>query len=321
MPSLLSSSLLALASAAVVSAHGHVQGVTVDGVYHKGWVLDYAYQPSPPPTFGWSETALDNGFVAPNQVNTPDIICHLGAKNGALTLPVTAGSTIIVHWNTWPDSHMGPVLDYMASCKGDCATVDKTALEFFKIDEKGLEAGTWAVKELMANNNSWPVTIPAGLAQGPYVLRHEIIALHGAGGENGAQLYPFCLNLEVTGAGTETPAGTPGMQLYTPTDPGILVQGSIYVDNLVYDIPGPAVYNGAAAPGPATTPLTPPATTPAGSPPAAPTTLTTAVKSSTAAGAPYTPAAAPPAATTPAAPAATTPPAYPMDDPEDTCEL
>ncbi|PBP20387.1 hypothetical protein BUE80_DR008419 [Diplocarpon rosae] len=312
MPSsMLTSTLAVLAAAAVVSAHGHVQGVTVDGVYHKGWVIDYAYQPTTAPqTFGWAEGALDNGFVTPDQASTPDIICHKDATNGAISLPVSAGAAITVHWNTWADSHKGPVLDYLASCKGDCATVDKTTLEFFKIDEKGLEAGKWASEELLANNNSWAVTIPADVAPGAYVLRHEIIALHGAGSPNGAQLYPFCLNLEISGTGTATPAGTPGMQLYTPTDPGILVPG-IYAPDLVYDIPGPAVYNsGAAPPAPPAAPA-PGGTTPVASYPA--TTLSTAVRTQTAAGVPQTPAANPPAVNPPAVnpPAVSTPAANP----------
>lgn len=111
---------------------------------------------------------------------------------------------------------------------------------FFKIDEKGLTGTSWASDELIANNASWAVTIPSTIAPGNYVLRHEIIALHGGGSENGAQLYPFCINLEVTGSGTDVPAGTLGEALYKEDDPGILV--NIYVDDLDYIIPGPALY-------------------------------------------------------------------------------
>lgn len=95
-----------------------------------GWLVDYAYNPTPPETFGWSETALDLGFVSPAALADPDIICHLGAKNGALSATVAAGTTMEVFWSGWPDSHKGPVIDYLASCKGDCATVDKTTLEY-----------------------------------------------------------------------------------------------------------------------------------------------------------------------------------------------
>lgn len=77
--------------------------------------------------------------------------------------------------------------------------MDKTTLEFFKVDEKRLNNGSWASDELIANNASWAVTIPSTIAPGNYVLRYELIALHGAGSVDGAQLYPFSINLEVTG--------------------------------------------------------------------------------------------------------------------------
>ncbi|KAH7399771.1 putative endoglucanase-4 [Cadophora sp. MPI-SDFR-AT-0126] len=264
MPSMLSNSLLALASATSVAAHGFVKGVSIDGVYQTGWLVDYAYNPTPPESFGWSETALDLGFVSPAALADPDIICHLGAKNGALSATVAAGTTMEVFWSGWPDSHKGPVIDYLASCKGDCATVDKTTLEFFKIDEKGLEAGSWASDELMNNNASWAVTIPSTIAPGNYVLRHEIIALHGAGSVNGAQLYPFCLNLEVTGGGSDVPAGTLGTALYKEDDPGILV--NIYVNGLDYVIPGPALYGSGSGSGSGSGNTTTPVATSAAAP-------------------------------------------------------
>jgi cellulase len=43
---------------------------------------------------------------------------------------------------------------------------------------------------LTENNFAWNVKIPASLAAGSYVLRHEIIGLHSAGSPNGAQAYP-----------------------------------------------------------------------------------------------------------------------------------
>jgi cellulase len=122
-------------------------------------------------------------------------------------------------------------------------------LEFFKIDGVGLiddttVPGTWADDQLIANNNTWAVTIPSDIAPGHYVLRHEIIALHSAGETNGAQNYPQCFNLEVTGSGTATPAGTLGTALYTADEAGILV--NIYQTLASYLVPGPALYSGAA---------------------------------------------------------------------------
>lgn len=48
---------------------------------------------------------------------------------------------------------------------------DPTTLEFFKIDADGLNAdGTWASDELIANNNTWTVTIPETLKAGAYLV-------------------------------------------------------------------------------------------------------------------------------------------------------
>lgn len=91
----------------------------------------------------------------------------------------------------------------------------------------------------MANNNTWSLTIPKNLKPGGYVLRHEIIALHSAGSTNGAQNYPMCINLKVSGTGTDLPAGVKGTALYKNTDAGILV--NIYQTLSSYTVPGPAI--------------------------------------------------------------------------------
>ena len=37
----------------------------------------------------------------------------------------------------WPDSHYGPIIDYITNCDSDCTMVDKTQLEWVKITEVG----------------------------------------------------------------------------------------------------------------------------------------------------------------------------------------
>lgn len=212
-------------------------------------MTQFPYESNPPAVIAWSETATDLGFVDPNSYSGPDIICHKNAKPGALSAPVKAGDTVELQWLPipWPDSHHGPVITYLANCNGDCSTVDKTQLKFVKIDEKGLiddstPPGIWGADQLRSNNNTWTVTIPESIAPGNYVLRHEIIALHSAGSPDGAQNYPQCINLEISGSGTANPTGTLGEELYTPTDPGILI--NIYQSLSSYDIPGPALWTG-----------------------------------------------------------------------------
>ena len=151
-------------------------------------------------------------------------------------------------WTEWPVTHHGPVIDYLANCNGPCETVDKSSLKFNKIDAVGLleqstgpgTAGSWGSDRLRIRNNTWTVTIPSTVAQGNYVLRHEIIALHSARTINGAQNYPHCINLHVTGSGADKlPAGTLGTTLYKPGEPGIQVD--IYKP-LQYQMPGPPLY-------------------------------------------------------------------------------
>jgi hypothetical protein len=252
----------------MVAAHGYVSGAVVDGSYYGGYNPGaYSYMADPPSLIAWKEDATDNGFVDGSSYAKPDIICHKDATPGAISADIKAGGKVELQWTEWPESHHGPVITYLANCKGDCSSVDKSALEFFKIDEAGLisdsnEPGTWASDKLISANNSWTVTIPSTIASGNYVLRHEIIALHSAGQSNGAQNYPQCVNLKVTGGGSDSPSGTLGTKLYTNTDPGILV--NIYTALKSYTIPGPALYSGASS-GSATTAAatTAAATTPA----------------------------------------------------------
>lgn len=235
------------ALASTVSAHGHLAAISVDGTPYTAYDPSFQYQNPAPEVIEWScPECLDNGFVSPDMyTDVTKIACHKDATAGAKVAQVKAGGKIDIQWTTWPESHKGPVLDYLA--KVDDATSAKSAdLNFFKIDEAGYESGQWASDKLIANNQTWSLTIPTSIADGQYVLRHEIIALHSAGQENGAQNYPKCINIEVTGGGSESPSGETADKFYTPTDPGIEV--SIYSGDLSgYQIPGPALFDGSSS--------------------------------------------------------------------------
>jgi hypothetical protein len=241
------------ALAGAVAAHGTVTGFTTDGKYNGGFQLEYYYledQNQPvPDTAGWYAENLDNGFIDGTGYQSADIICHKAGRPATSTATVAAGGTVDFHWSVWPDSHIGPVITYVARCAGDCADADKTALEWVKIDEAGYDAATktWVTTTMIANNNTHSVTVPASLAAGNYVFRHEIIALHGAEAANGAQNYPQCMNIAITGGGSDEPAGVLGTELYTSTDAGILF--SPYSGFSEYPIPGPALYSGASSGG------------------------------------------------------------------------
>lgn len=150
------------------------------------------------------------------------------------------------------------MLTYLAACNnGSCTSADKEKLEWVKIDElgwlnsSGWEAlgGTWASDVLIANKFSWIVKVPENLAEGAYVLRHEIIALHVANETDGAQAYPQCVNIRVEKAsavGEDTKkieGGILGNKLYKAMDKGILVD--IHGKIAGYEIPGPKLWIGA----------------------------------------------------------------------------
>ncbi|KAH7556371.1 glycosyl hydrolase family 61-domain-containing protein [Bipolaris maydis] len=242
----LASTITAIAAlAATASAHGSLTGVSLNGVFKQGYLIEYYYAMQQgakvPEHLGWYAENLDNGFVDPSSYGTGDIICHkAGSPKGSSDTmgSIPAGGKIDFHWSTWPTSHVGPVLTYAAAYTGDLQAVKKEDLKWFKIEGAGYENGEWAANKLIANNNTWSMTIPENLAPSKYVFRHEIIALHAAAQENGAQNYPQCVNIEVTGSGTEKPDGVVGTKLYTPTDPGI--KFDVYQGNLnSYVVPGP----------------------------------------------------------------------------------
>ncbi|CEJ61668.1 Putative Endo-1,4-beta-glucanase [Penicillium brasilianum] len=237
--------------ATLVAGHGHITNIVINGVSYEGWDINsFPYETDPPTVVAWGTPNTANGFITPDNYGTSDIICHLNATNAKGHAVVAAGDKINLQWTTWPDTHHGPVIDYLANCGDSCETVDKTTLKFFKIDGVGLVddttvPGTWGDDQLIANNNSWLVEIPPTLAPGNYVLRHELIALHSAGTEDGAQNYPQCFNLQVTGSGTDQPSGVLGTELYSSTDAGIIV--NIYTSLSTYVVPGPTLYSGAVS--------------------------------------------------------------------------
>lgn len=218
---------------------------------------------------GWSvPEARYVGGVLPDRYQHPDIICSKAATNALTSVKVAAGSDITFQWNAFDRTHHGPVMTYLANCNGKCETVDKTALEFFKIDELGIlekvyptgegfqAQNRWAADQLDDQDNTWTSKIPATIAPGNYVVRHERIALHDASHEGGAQNYPNCINLEITSDGTENPPGVKGMELYTSKDPGLWI--SIYEDHDSYPIPGPPLYQpGSSSPKAASEPNPP----------------------------------------------------------------
>jgi lytic cellulose monooxygenase (C1-hydroxylating) len=77
-----------------------------------------------------------------------------------------------------------------------------------KLAEDGYSGGKWAVDTLIANKGKHSFTLPSVLADGDYLIRGEIIALHESDAAfnvnpvRGAQFYMECLQVKVTGGGS-----------------------------------------------------------------------------------------------------------------------
>ncbi|KAL1839260.1 hypothetical protein VTJ49DRAFT_1697 [Mycothermus thermophilus] len=137
-----------------------------------------------------------------------------GDKPAPGFVPVSAGDTVTWRWYyndvnnpndmIIHDSHQGPIITYIAKYTSG----QPTGPVWTKIHQEGYDTSTkkFAVQKLIDNKGKKDVKIPATLADGKYIMRQEIIALHAAAKtwledrENGgAQPYPNCIQIEVTG--------------------------------------------------------------------------------------------------------------------------
>ncbi|KAK4247120.1 family 61 putative glycoside hydrolase [Corynascus novoguineensis] len=248
--------LAVLATAASVSAHGWVDNATIGGQFYQLYQpYQDPYMSDPPERI--SRKITSNGPV--QDVTSIDLQCGgissegvVGSEPAALHAPVEAGSTVNLKWTLWPDSHMGPLLTYMARCPDEGCDKWLPGEEpvFFKIHHDGRHTtdktypdDIWATTPLMIPyNGGYNYTIPPCLAPGYYLVRHEILALHSAWAEGEAQFYPSCHQLQVTGGGSVVPGeeslvSIPGV--YAADDPGVFINVWNPGD---YSIPGPEVW-------------------------------------------------------------------------------
>jgi len=178
-----------------------------------------------------------------------DMACNInGGRAAAQVLSVSAGSSVTLEWHhegrnsqAIDPSHKGPVSAYLAKVADATTATNPSSLGWFKIYHDGLNGGTWGVDKLIANGGKYSVRIPSSIAAGDYLLRSEIIALHAASGQNGAQVYTGCAQIRVTGGGNASPATVRFPGAYDANHPGVKV--NIYSGLTNYQIPGPAVFS------------------------------------------------------------------------------
>ncbi|KAF2465229.1 glycoside hydrolase [Lindgomyces ingoldianus] len=189
-------------------------------------------------------------------VTSNDVICNGGQQHTECTpqMQVKAGDKLTAEWHHTLDSgstgeaqdpidkgHLGPVMVYLAKVD-DALTTKVTGLKWFKIYEDGLDSkGQWAVTRLYNNKGKVNFTLPSCVQSGQYLLRAELIALHGAASYPGAQLYMECAQINVTGGGSANPPTVSFPGAYKGTDPGIKFQ-LFYPTPTTYTIPGPTAF-------------------------------------------------------------------------------
>ncbi|KAG8814648.1 Esterase/lipase/thioesterase [Serendipita sp. 399] len=218
--------ILALAATEVIG-HGFLRHVRIGNNWYPGWDVNTDPYRNPAPLRSVRRTPSDSGFIS--DPASSRITCSIGNEY----LP--AGGTLTV---------AAAVMNYMARCQGSCSTYrGDSGSPWFKISQDVYSGGKWGNQRLIANNFTATVTIPSKLAAGDYLLRHENLALHGATSVGGAQFYPVCIHLTVTGGGSVSPSGLAFPGAYKANDPGILFnpyQGD--AANQKYVAPGGPVY-------------------------------------------------------------------------------
>ncbi|KAF7798203.1 hypothetical protein EIP86_009420 [Pleurotus ostreatoroseus] len=226
----------------LVSAHGYLRSVAIDGQVYQGNVPNnYAFD---------SPIRLIDDVGPVKGDSNPNLACGQDAQAATLVASANPGSALSFAWaggdgGVWPH-FMGPLLTYMASCTGTtCDKFDPSQAQWFKIDQAGQKPGS---SDYFADDLHvglpYNMTLPQNIAPGDYLIRHEILALHLGNEPDGAEFYPSCTQVRIGGSGTDTPNSTvtfPGA--YDLSDPGILVP-DIYNPGFVYtDFPGPPISN------------------------------------------------------------------------------
>ncbi|KAI1852276.1 hypothetical protein JX265_006325 [Neoarthrinium moseri] len=220
--------LLGLSLVAAVSAHQN---------FHQFWVNDvsagYQVGVRMPPS---------NSPVT--DVTSNDMACNVDGStvpSGVETVAASEGDKITVNWDI--SGHPGPITHFLFGPVDDASQATGIGAGWFKIDERDYVDGKWANEVMGANGGNYTFTLPTGLQSGEYLLRSEMLALHGAQTVGGAQFYMGCAQLKVTGTGSGS--CTPSISIpgtYKAEDDNIYIP-NVYngFDPTTYTAPGGSV--------------------------------------------------------------------------------
>ncbi|KAF9049502.1 hypothetical protein BDZ89DRAFT_1088925 [Hymenopellis radicata] len=168
-----------------------------------------------------------NGIRVPDydgpitDVTSNDVICNGGINPyhtpiSTTVIPVAAGTQVTAEWHHTLAGLMPPSIERHADGRHRTWVV--------QIWEDGFADGAWGVDRLITNKGKVSFTIPSCIAAGQYILRVELIALHGASS------YPVlnftfmeCAQLQITGGGSTSPSTVSFPGAYKGSDPGITI--------------------------------------------------------------------------------------------------
>ncbi|KAG7095300.1 hypothetical protein E1B28_006067 [Marasmius oreades] len=233
--------VISLLLSTYVSAHGYIASVDINGKHFPGNVPNGETKPS---------IIRQIGDVSPVKGATnKDLFCGINEQVASDLTTANPGDTISFDWrggdnSLWPHN-TGPMLTYMASCGPDpCNKFDDRNAKWFKIQQVGRKGKgqEWAQQDLMKGAVA-TIKLPSTLAPGNYLIRHEIIALHLAESDGGAEFYPGCAQITVGGNQNGRPKDEETVVFpggYHDQDPGILVPNA-FDANADYNFPGPAI--------------------------------------------------------------------------------
>ncbi|KAI0009191.1 lytic polysaccharide monooxygenase [Xylariaceae sp. FL0662B] len=198
------------------------------------------------PTYDGPQTDVSGNNLACNGPPNPT------SPSGDI-IDVKAGSTVNAVWRHTLESgandvmdpgHKGPVMAYLKKVT-DATTDSGVGDGWFKIQEEGFNNGVWGTDTVINNAGKQEIKIPECIEDGQYLLRAEMVALHGARSASGAQLYMECAQINISGgSGSKTPSTSNIPGIYKSNDPGLLID--IYSkppsSSNPYTIPGPEVF-------------------------------------------------------------------------------
>ncbi|KFZ19711.1 hypothetical protein V501_00550 [Pseudogymnoascus sp. VKM F-4519 (FW-2642)] len=229
----------------VASGHTIMQAV---GGYFQGVGIYMPSDDSPQMNVGSNSMACNgspiNGFRKPTQ----KIVMNAGQSyTGAWLHTLTStGPDSSADNKVIASSHKGPVMAYMKKVSDSLGGNPSSGPGggWFKILQDAYRSGSGVSTTYSGGIQRF--TIPSCIANGDYLVRLEVLALHSASASGQAQFYMECISVTVTGgSGSKTPSTVSIPGTYGANDPGIKV--NIYNDQgqphpSGYTPPGPAVF-------------------------------------------------------------------------------